>query len=66
MSVAVAQTPNQYLSTRQVRTRYGNVSDMWVWRRLRDSAFPKPTFIAGRRFWRLSDLEAWEAKLDTK
>jgi predicted DNA-binding transcriptional regulator AlpA len=46
-----------------VRARYGDVSDMWLHRRLRDSDFPKPLVINGRRFWRISDLEAWEAKL---
>jgi hypothetical protein len=51
----------RYLSTRQVRQRYGDASEMWVWRRLNDgSRFPQPTLIAGRRFWRLSDLVQWE------
>jgi predicted DNA-binding transcriptional regulator AlpA len=34
---------------------------MWLWRRLKDgSGFPKPLEICGRRFWKLSDLVAWE------
>ena len=44
--------------------RYGNVSDMWLHRRLRDtSGFPQPVVICGRRFWRLNDLRAWERNL---
>lgn len=52
------------LTTRQLRDRYGGVSDMWVHRRLNDAEdpLPQPIFIAGRRFWRLTDIEAWEAR----
>jgi hypothetical protein len=49
------------LTAAQVKRRYGGVSDLWLWRRLRDeSGFPKPIFICRRRFWRLSALIAWE------
>jgi predicted DNA-binding transcriptional regulator AlpA len=52
---------DRYLSARQVRARYADASDMWIWRRLNDdSRFPKPLEICGRRFWKLSDLIAWE------
>ena len=48
----------------KVRARYGDVSAMWVERRLRDeSGFPKPHYIGRLRFWRLSDLIAWERAL---
>jgi hypothetical protein len=54
-----------FLTSRQVRERYGNVSAMWIWRRLNepDSNFPKPTVIASRRFWRECELIAWERSL---
>lgn len=50
-----------FLPARGVRARY-SVSDMSLWRWLRDEAlsFPRPLRINGRRFWRLSDLESWE------
>jgi hypothetical protein len=49
------------LPTAKVRSRYGGVSAMWVERRLADDPnFPKPIYIAKRRFWRLGDLVAWE------
>ena len=52
---------DRYLSTRQVRQRYADASDMWLWRRLHDnSGFPKPLEISGRRFWKLSALIEWE------
>jgi predicted DNA-binding transcriptional regulator AlpA len=51
-----------YLPAGHVRSRYG-VSDMSLWRWLRDDAlgFPQPIRINRRRFWRLSELKAWEA-----
>jgi predicted DNA-binding transcriptional regulator AlpA len=51
-----------YLPAAAVRARYG-VSDMSLWRWLRDDSlgFPPPIRINNRRFWRLSCLEAWEA-----
>jgi predicted DNA-binding transcriptional regulator AlpA len=58
-----AEEGETYVGIKQVRSRYGNCSDMWVWRRLRDeSGFPKPIDISGRRFWKLSELIAWERK----
>jgi predicted DNA-binding transcriptional regulator AlpA len=52
---------DRYLNSKQVRARYADASDMWLWRRLKDgSGFPKPLEICGRRFWKLSDLAAWE------
>jgi predicted DNA-binding transcriptional regulator AlpA len=50
-----------FLTAVQVRQRYGNASDMWLWRRLRDdSNFPRPIEIRKRRYWKLSELIAWE------
>jgi hypothetical protein len=51
-----------YLSARQVRTRYGNVSEQALWRWLRDEKlnFPKPFYINQFRYWKLADLVSWE------
>jgi predicted DNA-binding transcriptional regulator AlpA len=50
------------LTAKQVRNRYGGVSDMAIWRWLRDEnlGFPQPVLINGRRYWWLSQLSAWE------
>ena len=50
----------EFLPAGKVRARYG-VSDMSLWRWLRDDAlcFPHPLRINGRRFWKLEDLEGW-------
>jgi len=55
-----------YLPAGAVRARYG-VSDMSLWRWLHDEAlgFPAPIRINKRRFWRLAELEAWEATRET-
>lgn len=57
-------TPNQddrLLPAAQVRARYGGVSHMWIERRLKgDPKFPRPLYIAKRRFWRVQELVKWE------
>ncbi len=46
---------------RQVRERY-SVSDMTLWRWLRDEGlrFPQPIIINSRRYFDEEELEAWE------
>jgi hypothetical protein len=57
----IAPEDDRFLNSRQVRERYADASDMWLWRRLNDdSGFPKPLDVCGRRFWRLSELIGWE------
>jgi hypothetical protein len=60
--------PDIYLTARQIRERYGKVSDMAIWRWLRDPAlgFPQPLVINTRRLWKLADLEAFEARQAAK
>lgn len=50
------------LTIGQVREQYG-VSDMWVWRYMRQHGFPKPVQFGGptsARHWLISDVERWE------
>jgi predicted DNA-binding transcriptional regulator AlpA len=50
-----------YLSSKQLRARYGGVSDMWIYRRLQDDpSFPRPMKIKRLRFWREADLVTYE------
>jgi hypothetical protein len=50
-----------YISAAQLRARYGNVSHMWVERRLQnDPAFPKPIYFGRLRFWAIAELEQYE------
>ena len=56
-----------FLSAKQVRARYGGVSDMTIWRWSRDDelGFPHPIRINGRRFWSEQALSAWERHQST-
>jgi predicted DNA-binding transcriptional regulator AlpA len=56
------------LNSAQVKARCGNVSDMCIWRWLRDDRvqFPQPVQINKRNYWRLGDLRAWQAKHTNK
>jgi predicted DNA-binding transcriptional regulator AlpA len=56
-----SQEPSEiWLPSSATKARY-NASDMWLDRRLKDdSGFPKPVYLGPNRYWRLSELEAWE------
>lgn len=49
------------ITAHQVRALLGGCSDMWLWRRLNEegSTFPRPIYIARRRFWREAEIVAW-------
>jgi hypothetical protein len=50
-----------FVTSRQLRNRYGGVSHMWIERRLvEDPEFPRLVYFGARRFWALAALEAWE------
>ncbi|MEH2551055.1 putative DNA-binding transcriptional regulator AlpA [Bradyrhizobium sp. AZCC 2262] len=54
--------PKKYARVAQVRNRYGDCSDMWLTRKMREEGFPAPVFFGGRdRFWQVEDLDAWDA-----
>jgi len=52
---------DDYIGARKLRQRY-DTSDQSIWRWLHDDElnFPKPIYIKGRRFWKVSQLEQWE------
>jgi len=52
-----------FLTGPQVQDRY-HKSHVSIWRWVRDETldFPDPIKINRMNYWRLSDLEAWEAK----
>ncbi|MCJ2117657.1 DNA-binding protein [Methylobacterium sp. J-001] len=63
MPLAVTNSNEDLLPTTITRARYG-VSDMTIFRWLADPKleFPQPIRINGRRYWRLADLQAFEAR----
>lgn len=54
---------DRYLTAPQVRQWY-NVTDMTIWRWLKNPElqFPTPTVINRRRYWRERELVEWERK----
>jgi hypothetical protein len=52
----------KYLTEKQVKARYGNVTAMtiWRWERNEELGFPKAIYIQGRKYRSLEQLEAWE------
>lgn len=63
MSLKILHSPDDHLPAAQVFARY-RVSAMTVHRWLQNAQlqFPRPIRINGRRYWRLGDLEAFEAR----
>jgi predicted DNA-binding transcriptional regulator AlpA len=47
------------IAAAQTRALCGDISDMTLWRWLNERDFPKPIYIARRRFWREADVLAW-------
>lgn len=54
----------KFLTANQVRDRFGGISDMSLWRWLKDPKlnFPQPTYINKRRFFDEASIAAWEAE----
>lgn len=54
-----------FISAGSARRRYGNLSttSFWRWERDETLGFPRPILISGRKFFKLRELEAWEARL---
>jgi predicted DNA-binding transcriptional regulator AlpA len=52
---------NHFLPARKVWERYG-ITPMTLWRWIHDDKlkFPPPVYIRRFRYWRLSELAAWE------
>lgn len=59
----MSQTQPEFLNAKAVRARY-SISEptLWRWERDPDVGLPKPVLIAKRRYWRISDLIAFEAQ----
>lgn len=56
-----------FLPANKVGERYG-VSSMTLWRWLKEESmnFPRPIYIGRYRFWRIDELQAWEAEQTAK
>ena len=63
-TTAQAADDDTLLTRAAWRARVGGVSQMCIWRWLRDSRvqFPQPVTINRRNYWRLGDLRRWQAE----
>jgi hypothetical protein len=51
----------RWLTGPQVRARYGDRSDVWLWRKLKsDPLFPKPMWMATKRYWDEESLDEYD------
>jgi len=57
---------DRLLTSAQLRHRWGDVSEMFLWRRRLDPEMPKPIVLGAgknaRRFWRLSEIVSYERR----
>jgi hypothetical protein len=50
-----------WLTSTQVRNRYGGVSAMWLWNRVEhDADFPKPAYFGNRQMFSVAELDAYD------
>ena len=57
----LTQLNNPLLSSRTVKANFDGISDITIWRWVRDNKLPKPIKIGRRNFWRKSDIDAMGA-----
>jgi predicted DNA-binding transcriptional regulator AlpA len=61
---------DRYLTAAEVRQRYGNCTDVTIWRWIRDPrvAFPSPVKLGagGLNYWWLPTLREWETRRSEK
>ena len=51
----------KYITQKQLKARYGDLSDMTIWRWEHDDelGFPEAIYINGRKYFLLEEIEAW-------
>jgi hypothetical protein len=50
-----------WLTSTQVRHRYGGLSAMWLWSKVNyDADFPKPVYLGNRQLYAIAELDAYD------
>lgn len=59
----MTQTEDRLIGSKELRKKFGNISDMSLWRWLQDEdlGFPQPLYISRRRYWKASEIEEFIA-----
>jgi len=55
------QNNNQLIPSTTLRKTLGDISDMTLWRWLKNPGinFPRPIMISRRRYWKKLDIDEW-------
>jgi predicted DNA-binding transcriptional regulator AlpA len=63
--------PPKFMTAKAVRHRYGDVSNMWLYRMMMSGGFPQPTRLnksadprSAMRHWLVADLDRWDDERD--
>ncbi|WP_392711305.1 helix-turn-helix transcriptional regulator [Rhizobium ruizarguesonis] len=49
--------PKKYLTQPQLKERYGNISDMTVWRWIKAGRIPEPALFGNRNYFDVDELD---------
>jgi predicted DNA-binding transcriptional regulator AlpA len=62
------QENEEFVPSGQLRAELGGISDMTLWRWLKDPKlnFPQPVQIRNRRYWRRSEINGWKVARSQK
>lgn len=53
----------EYLTAKNVRARFAGISEMTLWRWVKESDFPKPVMINRRRYFLSSEIDAYQKRI---
>jgi predicted DNA-binding transcriptional regulator AlpA len=59
--MSTTSNPCELRSASSVREQLGNISNVTLWRRIKNPelSFPKPIKISGRLYFRANEIDAW-------
>lgn len=60
------ETRESLIDSAELRRMFGNRSEMWIWRRVKDGSLPPPIKIAGRNYWRRAAPTALIARAEAQ
>lgn len=63
-STSTCHVGHRLIQQKKLRQKLGDVSPMWLFRH--KSVLPTPILIAGRRFWREEEIDAFIERLSTE
>jgi predicted DNA-binding transcriptional regulator AlpA len=62
MTLSKELDARRLITSKQVLELCGGIAAMTLWRWIKDGKFPKPIYIATRRYWTEAEVIAWLQK----